>query len=198
MGKRTLWGLGALAVLCLAALGVWLGKDLIWTSATNIQIDFERKEHETFLQSIGDNDESLSAFSTDGCSGGLSTAWRAMSKRFPALAEAHEDTPPWERCCETHDRAYHAAGGAKEPHESYDLRLAADEALKVCVLETGRLRATDLATRYGLSEEQIGNAYKAIANTMFDAVRAGGLPCTGLSWRWGCGYPPCSRPEDTR
>ena len=122
----------------------------------------------------------------------------AAAPAFPALAEAHEDTPPWERCCETHDRAYHAAGGAKEPHESYDLRLAADEALKVCVLETGRLRATDLATRYGLSEEQIGNAYKAIANTMFDAVRAGGLPCSGLSWRWGYGYPPCSRPEDTR
>ena len=192
MRKRTLWTLGALAVLCVAALALVLGKNSVWISATKIQHDFERKAHETLLRSIGDNDQSLSAFSSDGCSGGLSTAWRALSKRFPALAEAHQDTPPWEQCCQTHDLAYHGAGGAKEPHESYALRLAADKALTHCVRETGRGRIPDLATRYGLSESQIEDAYKVLAETMFDAVRAGGLPCSGLPWRWGYGYPPCS------
>ena len=27
---------------------------------------------------------------------------------------------------------------------------------------------------------------------MFIAVRIGGGPCTGLAWRWGHGWPPCS------
>ena len=193
MRKRTLWALGAVGVLCVAALAFFLGKDLISTSATKIQHDFELKAHETFLRSIKENAGSPTPFRSDGCSGGLSTAWRALSKRFPALAEAHQDSPPWEHCCVSHDRAYHEAGGAKDAPESDALRLAADKALRHCVRETGRERIPELAARYGLTVEQIEAMYKVLAETMFDAVRVGGLPCSGLPWRWGYGYPPCSR-----
>ena len=203
MRKRVLWTLGAVGVLCVAALAFFLGKDPISTSATKIQRDFELKAHETLLRSITEHASSPNAFSSDGCSGGLSTAWRAMSKRFPALAEAHQDSPPWEHCCISHDRAYHWAGGnwaggnwaggAKDAPESYALRLAADKALRHCVREAGRERIPELAARYGLTVEQIEAMYKVLAETMFDAVRVGGPPCSGLPWRWGYGYPPCSR-----
>ncbi len=92
-----------------------------------------------------------------------------------------------------HDRAYHGGSGAKDADESSDLRLAADKALETCVRETGRARIPELAAQYGLSEAQVEATYRVLAKTMFDAVRVGGLPCSGLPWRWGYGYPPCSR-----
>ena len=120
-----------------------------------------------------------------------------MSERFPSLAGIHRDRPPWERCCLTHDRAYHGAGGAREAEASYDLRLAADKALEICVRATGVARIPELSARYDLTERQVEAAYNVLAKTMFDAVRVGGLPCSGLSWRWGYGYPPCSsEPEN--
>ena len=36
----------------------------------------------------------LTPFTTDGCSGGLSDAWRVVADRFPAFAEAHREAPP--------------------------------------------------------------------------------------------------------
>jgi hypothetical protein len=33
----------------------------------------------------------LEPFTTDGCSGGLSDAWRVVADRFPAFAEAHRE-----------------------------------------------------------------------------------------------------------
>ncbi len=61
MSKRTVWVLGTAGVLCLAALGVWLGKNLIWTSVTEIQRDYELKAHETLLRSIEDNARAVPA-----------------------------------------------------------------------------------------------------------------------------------------
>lgn len=55
-------------------------------------------------------------FTTDGCSGGLSFAWRLLF-RMP---------PPWEKCCVAHDRVYWRGGTAAE-------RRAADRAFLACV-----------------------------------------------------------------
>jgi hypothetical protein len=133
----------------------------------------------------------LAPFTTDGCSGGLSTVWSYVAETLPRFAESHQDRPPWEPCCITHDRAYHLGGPDPEPEQSYAARLRADEALRQCVLATGRDRAEDLAQDYGMTREQIDAAYVAISDAMFLAVRLGGGPCTGLGWRWGYGFPNC-------
>jgi len=130
-------------------------------------------------------------FTTDGCSGGLSMAWDLIADILPAFARTHQGRPPWEACCVTHDRAYHVAGGARAARESYRARFAADEALRECVLATGVRRTPYLSQTYGLHERHIAGAYGLIADAMFDAVRLGGGPCTGLPWRWGYGYPGC-------
>ncbi len=79
--------------------------------------------------------------------------------------------------------------------ESNGARFAADEALRVCVLDTGARRIPQLMESYGLTEAQIASAYELIADAMFNAVRLGGGPCSGLPWRWGYGYPGCLRPN---
>lgn len=134
-------------------------------------------------------------FTTDGCSGGLSTAWDMIAELIPAFAEVHEDRPPWEACCVVHDRAYHDAGSAQNAEDSFRARFAADEALRSCVVETGASRRQQLMQNYDLTETQISSAYGMIADAMFDAVRLGGGPCSGLPWRWGYGYPKCFWPE---
>lgn len=193
MRKRYIWALGFLATLCAVAVAILFRTDIIQTSAANIQREFELKAHRKLIQSLKENGPSLDAFSTDGCSGGLSKAWRAVSDRFPVFAKAHKNIPPWEPCCVIHDRSYHSAGGANEAHESYAARLSADQALRECVFGTRHKRSADLSAQYGLSEDQIHATYEAISNAMFDAVRVGGLPCSGLAWRWGYGYPRCPR-----
>jgi len=192
MHRRYAWILALLVLFCLAAFAVLFIEGVPENSTAKIQRDIELKAHHELFQSLRKNGSRLGAFSTDGCSGGLSRAWRALSDRFPAFAKTHKKTPPWEPCCLNHDRSYHSAGGATEAHESFVLRLSADQALRTCVLDTGRRRSADLSATFGLSEDQIHSAYEAIANAMFDAVRIGGLPCSGLSWRWGYGYPRCA------
>jgi RimJ/RimL family protein N-acetyltransferase len=193
MHKRCAWALGFLLLFCVVAIAILFREDVVQIPTAKIQRDLELKAHRELIQSIREDDRRLSAFTTDGCSGGLSKAWQTVSDRFPAFAKAHDKTPPWEHCCITHDRSYHSAGGATEARESYVLRLSADQALRKCVLDTGNKRSANLSAKYGLTEEQIHVAYEAIANAMFDAVRIGGLPCSGLAWRWGYGYPRCPR-----
>lgn len=134
----------------------------------------------------------LAPFSTDGCSGGLSAVWTTVADSLPRFAETHRDAPPWEACCVTHDRRYHNADGANLPDASFAARLAADEALRRCVLATGEARQSALAAEYGVDPARIRFAYATIADAMFLAVRFGGGPCSGLPWRWGYGYPGCS------
>jgi hypothetical protein len=133
----------------------------------------------------------LAAFTTDGCSGGMSGLWTFTAERYPAFAEAHEDGPPWEDCCVTHDRAYHTGGADPDPEASYAARVAADEELRRCVAATASDRDQVLRELYGVTEAQVRLVYKAIGAAMFQAVRLGGGPCTGLPWRWGYGYPRC-------
>lgn len=133
----------------------------------------------------------LAPFTTDGCSGGMSATWSMVARRFPGFAAVHRDNPPWEECCVVHDRAYHLGGEDPAPEASFAARLAADEALRTCVAGTVETRRSELTTQYGLSEDDIDKAYNMIAAAMFDAVRLGGMPCSGLPWRWGYGWPHC-------
>jgi len=106
-------------------------------------------------------------FTTDGCSGFMTFVWRVLWKKVP----------PWEGCCEEHDRAYWEGG----PNS---LRLAADIKVYHCVKTNG---------------------HPIWAVIMFVAVRLGGmwwLPFPSLrqtedgKWhfslnevRWGYGWP---------
>jgi hypothetical protein len=198
MRKICAWALGCLFLFCVVAIAILFREDIAQIPTGKIQRDIELKAHRELIQSLAEDGRRLSAFTTDGCSGGLSKAWRTVSDRFPAFTKIHEKVPPWEPCCITHDRSYHSAGGATEAHESYVLRLSADQALRECVLSTGNRRLANLSAKYGLTDVQTHAAYEAIADSMFDAVRIGGLPCSGLAWRWGYGYPQCPTTSTSR
>lgn len=163
-----------------------------WSQSTDrsLQRQIELPAHRSLLgQREG---AELAPFETDGCSGGLSMAWRSVASTFPSFAQVHDELPPWEACCVIHDRTYHDAGGATKPEASFDARLSADEALRACVIDEGAERRQLLAAEYGVSPESIDRAYTSIAEAIFVAVRFGGGPCTGLPWRWGFGFPQCS------
>ena len=92
--------------------------------------------------------ESLQAFTTDGCS------------RFPDRAPNGKSD--WCHCCVVHDLAYWRGGTSEE-------RLAADLALKACVLKA--------------------TGSEVLAEVMFAGVRIGGGPHLPTSYRWGYGWP---------
>jgi hypothetical protein len=114
-----------------------------------------------------------------------------VARQSPEFSRVHQAKPPFESCCEIHDRAYHNGGGAADAEESYERRLAADRALQICIRDFSAGRAAELAEAYGIAPEQAGRLYEVMAAGMFAAVRLGGLPCTGLSWRWGFGATGC-------
>jgi hypothetical protein len=134
----------------------------------------------------------LGKFESDGCSGGLSQTWRLVADQFPQFAQVHEQAPPWESCCVTHDRAYYDGGSALTAEASFAARLTADQQLEACVVDMGTTRRDELAKVYGISADQVETAYATIGGAMFWAVRFGGGPCTGLPWRWGFGFADCS------
>jgi hypothetical protein len=135
-------------------------------------------------------DASLAPFVSDGCSGGLSAGWAFAARHLPQPAELHGAHPPWEACCVAHDRLYHAAPGA-DAEASFAARLAADEAMRLCVLAEGEQRKSSLMVDYGMSEGAVDLLYDGIAAAMYRAVRLGGVPCSRLAWRWGYGWPDC-------
>jgi len=158
----------------------------------SIERSLELSSHQQLLSRIAEDNTLLNDFTTDGCSGGLSSVWSQLSVRFPDLARVHGDLPPWQSCCISHDRQYHQGGlGANSADLSFDQRKAADLTLKACVIETGLQRSAILQTDYDLSAEQIAGLYSLIAEAMYHAVRLGGIPCTSYSWRWGYGWPRC-------
>ncbi|MCO8146104.1 hypothetical protein NHN26_12825 [Rhodovulum tesquicola] len=156
-----------------------------------LRLSVEMAAHRRLIAVMAQAGHRPDAFTTDGCSGGLSAAWDVLADLLPSFGRTHEDRPPWEACCIAHDRAYHGAGDARTPEDSFRARLSADEALRACVLETGADRTAHLSATYDLTEGQVAAAYALIAGAMFDAVRLGGGPCSGLPWRWGYGYPGC-------
>ncbi len=166
---------------------------LLVTSAAQAQVgrSVELPAHRALFAVLQDQPD-LAPFTTDGCSGGMSEMWSWMAQQFPEFAQAHDDLPPWQGCCITHDRAYHNAGGTSTPEASFDARLVADEELRACVQATAQTRGAELTRLYGLGPDQVAMAYDAIAAAMFRAVRLGGGPCSGLPWRWGYGFAQCS------
>ncbi|MCA0869204.1 hypothetical protein LCL97_00055 [Seohaeicola saemankumensis] len=151
----------------------------------------EMPGHRALFDQLEENRD-LTPFVTDGCSGGMSDAWRLVADRFEGFAEVLENEPPWEACCVTHDRAYHDAGGATTPEQSFDARLEADRTLRSCVSEMGTDRAEELAPQYGVTPDQVAAGFRTVAGAMYLAVRFGGGPCSGLPWRWGFGFDQCS------
>ena len=57
--------------------------------------------------------------------------------------------------------------------------------------QTGEDRVAALSAEYGLSESDVRTLYEGLSSVIYRAVRVGGAPCTGLSWRWGYGWPQC-------
>lgn len=135
--------------------------------------------HRPLIAAIEAPGAELAPFVTDGCSGGMSEIWSATADGIPAFARMAGALPPWEDCCTAHDRAYHDAAGTRTAEASARARLTADRNLRTCVAAT----APDADSQ---------PVFDTLADTMFHAVRIGGAPCTGLSWRWGYGWPHCS------
>lgn len=157
-----------------------------------LERSLEMGRHERLWEEKQNPAHRLSEFTTDGCSGGLSVGWYHLSRKVEYLKTVHGDLPPWESCCVGHDRLYHEAGGRSISAEmSFEARRQADEELRGCVLDTGLGRASELAEQYGLTVEEVGQVYEVIGDLMYRAVRIGGVPCSGLPWRWGYGWPKC-------
>jgi len=157
-----------------------------------VERSLEMSRHERLLARIAESDATISMFTTDGCSGGLSNAWEQFSARFPELAVRHGALPPWQSCCVTHDRQYHAGGaGISSTNESFERRKEADLGLKACVVDTGVRRSAALQEVYGLTQAQVMGLYVVVSETMYRAVRLGGMPCSSQPWRWGYGWPQC-------
>lgn len=160
-------------------------------STENLAGQVELRGHQWLAETRSKEGAELAPFTTDGCSGGMSATWEMVARLFPEFEEVHLQTPPWQSCCVTHDRAYHLGGKDSAPLASFKARLEADEALRSCVKAKAETRRDHLKEEYDLSDERIDQAYDLIAASMFDAVRLGGAPCSGLSWRWGYGWPQC-------
>jgi hypothetical protein len=131
---------------------------------------------------------SIDTFASDGCSGGLSKNWKILAAFWPELAHAIGAEPPWEQCCVAHDRDYWRG----ESINGFDKRLQADVELRQCVEQSGQEKSAAIAQRLGISQAEVVEVFNLTAELMFHAVRIGGGPCTGLDWRWGHGWPPCS------
>jgi glycerophosphoryl diester phosphodiesterase len=155
---------------------------------SNLELGLQQQ----FQDRIALSESVLQEFTTDGCSGGLSVGWDYFARQAGFFRERHGVHPPWESCCVEHDRSYHLGGGVGlTAAQAFTLREQSDRKLQACVLNTRIARSDALQSEYGLTEKQVTVFYQAIADSMYTAVRLGGMPCTGLSWRWGYGWPDC-------
>lgn len=155
------------------------------------QLEMSRHQQLTVLKKQPEN--MPAPFTTDGCSGGLSIGWEYLAGKIQSFQKTHGTLPPWESCCITHDKAYHTAGDrASTAQQSFEARKNADQKLKACVLETGVQRIPELSLEYKISPREVELLYTTIAELMYRSVRIGGMPCTGLPWRWGYGWPECN------
>jgi hypothetical protein len=157
-----------------------------------LERQLELRHHADLLAVITASGSTLAEFTTDGCSGGLSIGWEYLAEEIEDVRNYHGFRPPWEDCCIEHDRLYHAGAAiGATAEESFEARKQADLALMACVVETGNTRVEELTSEYGVSPGTVQTLYAAIAELMYRAVRLGGVPCSGLPWRWGYGWPKC-------
>lgn len=160
----------------------------------DLELQLELFRHELLVKTKKASQAKLVDFTTDGCSGGLSGGWEFLAERIKTFKDIHGTLPPWQECCVEHDRAYHVAGQRDDDaRQSFVGRRNADEELRHCVIKTGRERRSQLAEAYQLAEPEVDLLYEAIAAVMYRSVRLGGVPCSGLPWRWGYGWPPCQK-----
>jgi len=158
----------------------------------DLEFKIEIGQHERLIKRRTAKAAALSTFASDGCSGNMSTGWSLVATTLPAVAKHHGNRPPWEGCCVAHDRLYHEGGATGlDAKASFAARRAADEQLRQCVIRIGEDRLDALSADYKLSRDEVSRLYRTIADVMYRAVRFGGGPCTGLSWRWGFGWPQC-------
>ncbi len=197
MARRILISWSVIPILFLFSISFGAGETKTTGTPFNEPLDglamqFEVGRHQQ-LSTIKNSPESVLAdFTTDGCSGGMSAGWSYLVKETERLRTVHGSVPPWESCCVEHDRAYHTAGSRLTTAiESFYERKNADIRLRACVLETGEKRASELHAAYQMSTQETQLLYSAIADMMYRAVRLGGVPCSGLPWRWGYGWPEC-------
>jgi len=182
----------AIALLSLANAGAETAGGKLESGVEVLECQLEMGRHEQLVARKAQPQSVLSEFTTDGCSGGLSVGWEYLAGRIQNFQARHGTQPAWESCCVKHDQVYHL-GGPRDATaaESFEARKEADLALKACVLETGVKRSKELSTEYNISAREVETLYTAIAALMYRAVRVGGMPCTGLPWRWGYGWPEC-------
>lgn len=182
------------AILLAAAIATASAQEgAVPRSTRGLEYRIEIGQHEKLVKTRNAAGAELSAFVSDGCSGGLSVGWAVVSTAFPDVARHHGATLPWEHCCLAHDQLYHLGGpNGTDAEQSFAARRNADDQLRRCVIEVGKQRTKDLAAAYGLSRQQVALLYRTIAETMYRAVRLGGPPCTPLPWRWGFGWPRCA------
>jgi hypothetical protein len=133
----------------------------------------------------------IDAFNSDGCSGGMSSAWGYLADTLPEFVDFAGDKPPWEHCCVAHDRHYWQG----ESDDGFSKREQSDAKLRQCVQLTGREQGEEMSTLLDLPKQDIIELIDLTAELMYQAVRIGGAPCTGLPWRWGHGWPRCT--DDT-
>ena len=174
-------------MLCTSAL---LAKE---SSGFEEQINnFELNQHSKLLAKIAAPTSTLVPFTSDGCSGGLSVGWQYMAGKISAFESIHGQHPPWESCCISHDKVYHSGALQNDNSSmSFSRRKEADTQLQTCVIETGKTRSSVLLAEYNITAEELETIYQTIGELMYRAVRLGGMPCTGLPWRWGFGWPGC-------
>ncbi len=192
-GRRNLESPGAGAMKkSLGRFIIMAGILLNWPLANALSIEQVDERLESlsmeqlgYIQSRPENQ--IAPFQTDGCSGGMSDGWRFLADLFPWFHERFDNKPPWETCCIAHDRAYWRG----EADNGYMKRKQADHELKACVVETGISLSAELAGQFGTSSQDIEKAFETAGGLMYQAVRIGGKPCTGLPWRWGFGWPDC-------
>jgi len=152
-----------------------------------IEHELEAWRHDYLAQIQAHPGVRIKPFTTDGCSGGLSKGWQHMARVLPVFKRKFGKTPPWEACCVTHDRDYWQG----ESRHGFTRRLQADQTLRQCVIDYGLTHSDEYARQFNLSKTAIEKHFAFTAELMYRAVRAGGMPCTILSWRWGYGWPYC-------
>ncbi|MCP4767185.1 MAG: hypothetical protein GY875_13030 [Gammaproteobacteria bacterium] len=130
----------------------------------------------------------IAAFRSDGCSGGMSQSWVFLADTLPKFVDYAGTQPPWEHCCVAHDRDYWRG----ETQNGFNKREQSDTQLRACVRTTGEQRGAEIAQTLSLPQQDVVDMINLTSELMYQAVRLGGGPCTGLPWRWGHGWPACS------
>jgi hypothetical protein len=192
MNRRNMRGLTVLACTLLISCSDSTVGDSPHEGVDQLERQLEMHRHMDLLARQATPDSTLATFTTDGCSGGLSIGWEYLAKEVDGIREYHGTRPPWEDCCIDHDRLYHAGAAIDaSTEESFEARKQADLALLACVVKTGDTRTVEFSNEYDVSPETVHTLYATIAELMYRAVRMGGVPCSGLPWRWGYGWPEC-------